>query len=433
MAGAKDIVERYCRQMILPPFGGHLGQSKLLSAKVLIVGAGGLGCPAALYLAGAGIGTMGIVDADSVEETNLHRQIAHTEERCGLSKAKSLASSMKALNSSVQIVEHKYRLGSANVLETFRAYDIILDCTDNVASRYLISDGCAILKKPLVAGAAIGFDGQLTTYCWDSTRKGVQDETNKLQIDNVQNEDKNCDSKTLHPLDRLSDAGMERGPCMRCIFPSPPPANTVGSCDTAGVLGPVPGTIGVLQAMETIKIIAMGLPNYSGRMLFYSGLTGNFRIAMLRKRNPQCPVCSDKPTLNTPLDDYLEFCGLATVCKPTGLSLLEAYQRMTPTEFNSQKDKCVIIDVRPSHMSKIYTLPGALCIPLNDLGSHIDEIRASSRASDGDKQLVCICRRGNDSQRAVKLLESLGVNGAKDLIGGLHLYSQEIDDTVPIY
>jgi len=258
-------IKRYSRQIILPGVGGK-GQKKLMEAKVLIIGAGGLGSPAGLYLGAAGVGTLGFVDFDVVDISNLHRQVLHHTDDIGRPKVLSAAETIRAINPDVNVVIHQEKLSSENALEIFSQYDIIVDGSDNFPTKYLANDACVFLKKPLVFGAVFQFDGQASVFV------------------------------------------PGNGPCYRCIFPSPPPPGAVPSCQEAGVFGAVPGVIGTIQAVETIKLI-LGLgSSLAGRLLVYDGLAGEFMEVKI-ERNPDCPVCGDHPTV-TELIDYEEFCGL---------------------------------------------------------------------------------------------------------------------------
>lgn len=399
----KEDIERYCRQLILPSFGvtginrtrfflasiscGLVGQRALWGSAVLVVGCGGLGCPVALYLAAAGVGRLGLVDYDVVEISNLHRQVGHTEARRGETKVSSLATTLRALNTTITVEEHHTLLSSNNALDILGGYDVVVDATDNVVTRYLLSDACVLLDRVLVSGAALRLEGQLTTY------------------------------------------HFQDGPCYRCLYPEPPPAELVTNCDQGGVLGPVPGMIGSLQALEVIKLIAMSAPNYSQKMLLFDGTSGSFRTVKLRGRRRNCEVCGDDPTI-TQLADYVAFCNSTPDDKGSSVSLLAPADRITVQELHQLLSANVtlpftLLDVRSQVHSDIFALPRSLPIPLESLRSRIDEVPR-------DGPVLCICRRGNDSQRAVVLLRELGFE-ARDVIGGLHEYARRIDPTCPIY
>jgi len=329
-------VTRYSRQILLPQFGKK-SQQQLLSKKILIIGAGGLGCPAALYLAGAGVGSLGIVDNDTVEISNLHRQIAHKESLEGKPKAESLREAIRSLNSSVQVQVILQRLTQYNVLEIIADYDIVLDCTDNVLTRYVINDACAVSRKPLVSGAAIGWDGQITVYCASN----------------------DC-------------------PCYRCIFPEPPPPHCVGSCDANGVLGPIPGIIGCLQALESIKLAACieQAQVLIGRLLVWDGLTSKCRVFQLRTRNPNCVACGVESRKDFCDYDYASFIGCSpSVCvipSEKRLSPREAKERIAQSNGDSSEYFC--LDVRPSVQYELCHIEGFHNIPLDQLSSRVTEV-----------------------------------------------------------
>ncbi|KAK4300483.1 hypothetical protein Pmani_027308 [Petrolisthes manimaculis] len=389
-------VARYSRQLILPEFGPE-GQRKLSSTSVLIVGCGGLGCPAAIYLAAAGVGRLGLIDYDTVELNNLHRQILHTEGRVGVAKAVSVALSVKALNSHVELVPYEVALTSQVALIIISKYDIVLDCTDNVATRYLLNDACVLGNKPLVSGSALRYEGQLTVYHHNG------------------------------------------GPCFRCLHPKPPPPETVTNCSDGGVLGVVPGMIGCLQALEAIKLASgLGTP-LSQKLLLFDALQGTFRTVKLRGGKSDCEVCGETPTI-TKLIDYEQFCGAAATDKEKGVQLLEADKRVTVKEYQDVRMKetpHLLIDVRLPVELEICALTNCINIPLKQLGKPnsiavIEEKLSSVRT----KSIYCVCRRGNDSQLAVKQLEStLSEHGCqiKDIIGGLTAWANKIDPTLPVY
>ena len=389
-------VARYSRQLILPEFGPG-GQRKLLAASVLIVGCGGLGCPAAIYLAAAGVGRLGLVDYDSVELSNLHRQVLHTEKRVGMSKALSIAQSIKALNSQLDVVPYEISFTSSVALEVVRQYDIVLDCTDNVATRYLLNDACVLADKPLVSGSALRFEGQLTVY------------------------------------------HHQGGPCFRCIHPKPPPPETVTNCSDGGVLGMVPGVIGCMQALEAVKIISNLGTSLAQRLLLYDGLQGTFHTVKLRGMKNTCEVCGEAPTIKH-LIDYEQFCGAAATDKDKGLTLLDSNKRVTVEEYKALVEASkphILIDVRLPVELQICSLPNCINIPLKDIykAESVDVIQ--KKLSDlGTKSVFCVCRRGNNSQEAVRQLESSLVQlecEVKDIVGGLTAWAHKIDNSMPVY
>lgn len=397
---SNDEIVRYSRQIFLSEVGVE-GQVKIKDSSVLIVGAGGLGCPAALYLAGAGVGRIGIVDYDDIEFNNLHRQLLYAESHIGTSKVSAAAESLRRLNSYVQVVPYKVQLDSSNASEIIKSYDVVLDATDNVATRYLLNDACVLNGKPLVSGSALRFEGHLSVFNYD-------------------------------------------GPCYRCIFPKPPPPETVTNCGDGGVLGAAVGTIGVLQALETLKII-LNMPNIlSGKLLLFDGIEMKFRNINLRTKNTKCAVCGDNPTI-TELIDYEQFCGAKANDKDPNLNLLKNEERINVEEYNTRlkiDDKPhMLIDVRSPEEFQICHLKNSINIPLNDINSNsnIELINEQIRKLgniDKNVDVFVMCRRGNDSQRAVKRLKELlkmHTLEIKDIVGGIHAWSKKIDPTFPIY
>jgi adenylyltransferase/sulfurtransferase len=309
-------VGRYGRQLILPEWGRR-GQESVKANSVLIVGVGGLGCPCALYLAAAGIGRLGLLDYDRVELSNLHRQVLHCENRVGVAKTESGRDAVKGLNSHVSVTTHTVLLDSTNALSILSQYDIIVDATDNVATRYLLNDGCVLLGKPLVSGSALRFEGQLTVYGWRG------------------------------------------GPCYRCLFPSPPPPASVTNCSEGGVLGVVPGVIGSLQALEALKIASGMEPLYSQQLLLFDALGGGFRTIRLRPRQPQCAVCGENPSI-TALIDYELFCGSRADDKEKRVDILDPELRVSPQEYSkvvSGGKPHLMLDVREEVEYQICHLP----------------------------------------------------------------------------
>ncbi|XP_027084687.1 adenylyltransferase and sulfurtransferase MOCS3-like [Coffea arabica] len=400
---ASDMIYRYSRQLLLPAFGVQ-AQANLLKSTVLVIGAGGLGSPALLYLAACGFGRIGIVDHDVVELNNLHRQIIHTEAYIGRPKVESAAAACRAINSTVEIVEHKEAFRATNALGIVRKYDIVVDATDNVPSRYLINDCCVVLGKPLVSGAALGLEGQLTVYNYNG------------------------------------------GPCYRCLFPTPPPTTACQRCADSGVLGVVPGIIGCLQALEAIKIgSAVGDP-FSGRMLLLDAISGQIRIVKIRGRSLQCEACGE----NAPLTekqfqefDYERFTQTPFSTAPLKLSLLPVDARISSKEYHERVVKGephVLVDVRPAHHYKIVSLPNSINIPFPSLEARLHEISSalmkkdeSKNSADSNASLYVVCRRGNESQRAVEYLHKMGFSSAKDIIGGIQSWAHDVDPKFPTY
>eukprot|EP00192_Tetraselmis_astigmatica_P003976 CAMPEP_0117658236 /NCGR_PEP_ID=MMETSP0804-20121206/5758_1 /TAXON_ID=1074897 /ORGANISM="Tetraselmis astigmatica, Strain CCMP880" /LENGTH=465 /DNA_ID=CAMNT_0005464747 /DNA_START=57 /DNA_END=1454 /DNA_ORIENTATION=- len=403
-------VSRYSRQLLLESFGIQ-GQSNLCKGSVLIVGAGGLGSPAALYLAGCGVGRLGIVDKDVVELSNLHRQIIHREDAIGHHKADSAALAALALNSSITVDVHREGISPANAVDLVRSYDCVLDCSDNPATRYLVSDACVAADRPLVSGAAIGTDGQLTVY--------------------------------HHGSD---------GPCYRCLFPVAPLPENCSRCSDHGVLGVVPGIIGTLQALEAVKVISGKGEPLSKRLLVFDALQGSFRQVKLRPRKADCPACGEQPSVLPPSNfDYETFTqGALNDSAACGLSLLKPDQRISPGELHADliepgQQPPYLLDIRPPHEYSIASLPGSVNIPLKELQSRMDEVRHSAASGTavtggvangslvGPRRVVVYCRRGNDSQIAVEQLEAAGITGAVDVVGGLEGWHSTVDCAFPVY
>ncbi|XP_060073265.1 adenylyltransferase and sulfurtransferase MOCS3-like [Ylistrum balloti] len=391
-------ISRYSRQLILPEIGVK-GQLSISSASVLVVGAGGLGCPSSIYLAAAGIGRIGLVDYDEVELTNLHRQILHTETKVGVTKSASAAHACKSLNTHVECIPYHLQLNSSNALQLIQQYDIVLDATDNVATRYLLNDACILANKPLVSGSALRFEGQLTVYNYNG------------------------------------------GPCYRCLYPKPPPPETVTNCSDGGVLGVVPGIIGCLQALEALKIAAGVGSSFSQVMLMFDGLDGTFRRIKLRGRQPSCPLCGTEPSI-TQLIDYEQFCGARANDKDKCLKVLDSKQRITVHEYNKMletKSNHILVDVRTEVEMDICQLPHQpINIPISRIGhdESIALLQKQLKTSDEKPAVIVVCRRGNDSQIAVKTLLKCFKDSEvdiKDIRGGLYAWAKHIDTNFPVY
>ncbi|KAH0540430.1 adenylyltransferase and sulfurtransferase MOCS3 [Cotesia glomerata] len=394
----KEIM-RYSRQILIPNIGVP-GQLKIKESSVLIIGAGGLGCPCALYLTGAGVGRIGIIDYDDVELTNLHRQLLFTINDIGRAKVNAAAEHLSKLNNNVKIIPYKIQVNSKNIMEIIKEYDVIIDATDNVPTRYLINDACVLINKPLISGSALKLEGQLTVYNYN-------------------------------------------GPCYRCVFPKPPPPETVTNCGDGGVLGAAVGTIGVLQAFEALKIILKIPGVLSGRLMLFDGLEMIFRTVKLRGKSSSCAICGDNPSIDK-LIDYEQFCNSRANDKNPNLSLLNNYERITVEEYRDIKNLSkphLLIDVRSYEEFQICHLDNATNIPFTDIKSKgglqvVKNIVDKKLKEDNNAQVYILCRRGNDSQRAVKLLkESLGdqTDRIKDIIGGIHAWTHKIDSKFPIY
>ncbi len=366
---------RYARHLTLPGVG-VAGQEKLRTARVLIVGAGGLGSPAALYLAAAGVGTLGLVDSDRVDLTNLQRQILHGTGGIGRSKLESAADRLTDLNPSTRLELHPVRLSSTNATGIIAGYDIVLDGSDNFPTRYLVNDACILAGKPFVYGSILRFDGQVSVF------------------------------------------GSAGGPCYRCLFAEPPPAQLVPNCAEAGVLGVLPGVVGTLQATEVLKLIlGIGEP-LVGRLLLYDGLGARTREVAVR-RDRSCAVCGDQPTV-TELIDYEAFCGVAD--RQAGRAELPASELAAWIESGVPLE---LIDVREPWETEIGTIPGSRLIPLAGLAERLPDL-------DPRRLYVTVCHRGQRSLAAQALLEGAGFE-ARSLEGGVDAWSIEIDPALPRY
>ncbi|KAG8444505.1 hypothetical protein GDO86_009607 [Hymenochirus boettgeri] len=397
---------RYSRQLVLPEFGVK-GQLNLSKASVLVIGCGGLGCPVAQYLAAAGIGRLGLLDYDVVELSNLHRQVLHGENRLGTSKSISIAKTLRKLNSTVDYVPYHMILNPKNALKIIQQYDVIADCSDNVATRYLINDACVVANKPLVSASALRWEGQLTVY------------------------------------------NYQQGPCYRCLFPTPPPSETVTNCADGGVLGIVPGIMGSMQALEVLKIASGIASSYCGVMLMFDALDGRFRNIRIRGKKPNCVVCSN-PTEFSVLQDYEAFCGSSASDKCRMLNLLSSEERLSVQEYKTILDDRVphiLLDVRPQPEYDICRLAHSVHIPLNRLEEKTEKwisvlktkvSELSHLQNKEGKNVIVICKLGNDSQKAVKILQEISGKEtdllvAKDIQGGLLAWSKNIDPTFPQY
>src|SRR5688572_20905954 len=380
-------VQRYSRHLILPEVGPE-GQRRLKAGRVLCVGAGGLGSPAALYLAAAGVGTVGIIDFDAVDASNLQRQILHGTPDIGRSKLQSARDRLSALNPEVKIETHDTALTSANALALFRDYDVILDGTDNFATRYLVNDACVLLGKPNAYGSIFRFEGQASVFA------------------------------------------TKDGPCYRCLYPEPPPPGLVPSCAEGGVLGVLPGVIGTIQATESIKLLLGGGKTLAGRLLLYDAWNMRFRELKLR-RDPACPVCGDHPTVRE-LIDYEQFCG---VPKPAAAAAapgaLPADLEVTVEQLNDIRSSgrpVYVLDVREPQEFQICRIPGSTLIPLGQLPARLNELPSGADAP----EIVVHCKSGVRSAKAVRLLQERGI-ASRNLKGGILAWIDRIDPTQPKY
>jgi sulfur-carrier protein adenylyltransferase/sulfurtransferase len=374
-------IARYSRHLILPEVGLE-GQQKLKAARVLCVGTGGLGAPLTYYLAAAGIGTLGLVDFDVVDESNLQRQIIHSTNDVGRPKIDSAAEKLNALNPYLKIVKHETMLTSANALEIIKDYDIVADGTDNFPTRYLVNDACVLSgNKPNAYASIFRFEGQASVFA------------------------------------------TEDGPCYRCLYPEPPPPGLVPSCAEGGVLGILPGLLGVIQATEVIKLILGKGDSLIGRLLLVDSLGMKFRELKLRK-NPDCPACGTHPTIKA-LIDYNEFCGIRGEEKPVETQQMPS---ITVEELKQLRDagkEPFLLDVREPHEYQICNLGGYL-IPLNDLPKRVNEL-------DSSREIVVHCKMGGRSAKAVDFLRQSGFAKVKNLTGGINAWAEKVDPKVPKY
>jgi adenylyltransferase/sulfurtransferase len=378
----KDELARYSRHLILPEVGEE-GQRKLKAARVLCVGAGGLGSPLSLYLAAAGVGTLGLVDFDVVDKSNLQRQIIHSTADIGRKKLDSAAEKLEALNPEVKVVKHDTLLSSANALDILKDYDVIADGTDNFPTRYLVNDACVLLGKPNAYGSIFRFEGQASVFA------------------------------------------TADGPCYRCLYPEPPPPGLVPSCAEGGVLGILPGLVGVIQATETIKLILGKGATLAGRLLLVDALNMRFRELKLRK-NPECPVCGAHPTV-TQLIDYQQFCGLAPAKKEEN-AVKNGIPQITVTELKRRieaGEDLFILDVREPFEYQIANIGGKL-IPQNEVPQRLGEI-------DRDREIIVHCKGGVRSQRIAEFLKQSGYSEVVNVAGGILAWSSEVDATLPKY
>lgn len=402
---SNDEVRRYSRHLIMPEVGID-GQRKLKAASVLLIGTGGLGSPTALYLAAAGIGRMGLVDYDVVDETNLQRQIIHGESTLGKSKLDSAEARIRDLNPYIQIDKYNVPLTSENALELFAPYDVIIDGTDNFPTRYLVNDACVKLGKPNVYGSIFRFEGQLSVFY------------------------------------------AKEGPCYRCMFPEPPPPGLVPSCAEGGVLGILPGTIGTMQATEAIKLLlGIGQPMI-GRMMLYDALDMSFSTIRVRK-NPTCPVCSI-PAEQVELIDYEQFCGMPahdhSAFVATNNNGAFAMRSMTVKALKERMDAgedLLVVDVRDPHEWEIVALDGTVRIPKGDIQTASNAVLAGRKLREEtvladiptDREVIVHCRSGKRSADAIEMLVKAGYDAEKlvNLAGGILAWADEIDPSLPKY
>jgi adenylyltransferase/sulfurtransferase len=375
-----DEIKRYSRHLILPEVG-KTGQIKIKAASVLCIGAGGLGSPIAMYLAAAGIGKIGIVDFDTVDYSNLQRQILHTDADVGRSKAESAKETIRGINPHCEVVIHNTRISSENALDLIRPYDIVVDGTDNFPTRYLTNDACVILKKPNVYGSIFRFDGQASVF-----------------------------------------APHLGGPCYRCLYPEPPPPGMVPSCAEGGVLGVLPGIIGCIQANEILKLAIGKGTSLVGRLVLFNALDMKFRELKLR-RDPACPVCGDHPTIKE-LIDYEMFCGIEPPAQdenPDEVTVQEMKKALDDPKLGIK-----VIDVRESFEYEIARIEGVPLLPMSQLQQRFTEL-------DPNTQYYLLCKVGARSHSAVEFLREQGFKYVKNVKGGTNAWSDEIDRSLPRY
>ncbi len=378
---SREEILRYSRHLIMPEVGME-GQLKLKQAKVLLVGAGGLGAPLGLYLAAAGIGRIGMVDFDVVDFTNLQRQVIHGTKDVGRKKLDSAFDTMRDINPYVQLDRYETALTSENAFEIFKDYDYVVDGTDNFPTRYLVNDACVLLNKPNVYGSIFRFEGQATVFAY------------------------------------------EGGPCYRCLYPEPPPPGLVPSCAEGGVLGILPGIIGLVQATETVKLILGIGQTLVGRLMLYDALGMKFRELKLRK-NPECPICGDHRTI-TKLIDYQEFCGIPNH-PPVEAPAVTGEIDVTEVKAKQDRgDQFVLVDVREPHEYQIARIPGSVLIPLGELPKRLNELNPQD-------EIVMHCKMGGRSAKAVDLLKQNGFTKVINVKGGITAWSDKVDPSVPKY
>src|SRR5512142_1629963 len=376
---SNDEILRYSRHLIMPEVGME-GQQKLKAARVLCIGAGGLGSPLAMYLAAAGVGTLGIVDFDVVDYTNLQRQIIHSTADVGRKKLDSAAEKLKGINPFLNLRKFETRLTSENALEIFKQFDIIADGTDNFPTRYLVNDACVLSGKPNVYASIFRFEGQASVFA------------------------------------------TQEGPCYRCLYPEPPPAGLVPSCAEGGVLGILPGLLGIIQATETVKLILGAGEPLVGRLLLVDALAMRFRELKLHK-DKDCPVCGEHPTIHQ-LIDYNEFCGIRGEEKPLNTGVPEIQPEELKRRLDAGDD-IFVLDVREPHEYQICNLGGYL-IPLGDRPKRVSEL-------DSSREIVAHCKMGGRSAKAVDFLRQSGFGKVKNLAGGITAWADKVDPKMPKY
>ena len=379
---SRDQIQRYSRHIVLPEIGLE-GQERLLEAKVLIIGAGGLGSPLALYLAAAGVGTIGLVDFDIVEPSNLQRQIAHYTSDVGRPKLDSAADKIHAMNPDVKVNKYPTFITSENALDIIKDYDYVIDGTDNFPTRYLVNDACVMLGKTNIYGSIYRFDGQATVFKPDE------------------------------------------GPCYRCLYPEPPPPGLIPSCQEGGVVGVLPGIIGIIQATEVIKLVTESGTSLVGRLLLYDAMDMSFNEVMIDK-NPDCPVCSDHPTI-TELIDYKEFCGIRSdaeaeaIAQSFNVSVEEAHDLLS-----QDRDDLVLLDVRDPNEYEIARIEGSVLVPLGVLPDEVKDM-------DIEKEYLVLCKVGDRSLEAAQFMANVGFKRVRNVAGGIIEWAKKVDSSLKVY
>jgi adenylyltransferase/sulfurtransferase len=377
---SRDTIRRYARHIMLPEVGLE-GQKKICSTSVLCIGAGGLGSPIAMYLAAAGIGRIGLVDDDTVDESNLQRQLLHGTEDIGRPKTDSAQDALRSLNPHVEVVPHRERITSVNALDLIRPYDIVVDGTDNFPTRYLTNDACVLLKKPNVYGSIFRFEGQASVF-----------------------------------------APHLGGPCYRCLYPEPPPPGAVPSCAEGGVLGVLPGVIGCLQATEILKLAAGIGTTLLGRLLVYDALEMKFRELRLR-RDPHCPVCGEHPSI-TQLIDYDQFCGAKPQAEPLPMHPDEVSVHDMKRALEDVTLRINVVDIRePSEYAAAH-VAGVMFLPMSEMQLRLDEL-------DPNQSYYFHCRSGGRSMKLVQFLKQNGFKDVKSVAGGIHAWADTFDPEMP--
>lgn len=382
---SRDDLTRYSRHLILPEVSAD-GQRRIKAARVLCIGAGGLGSPATLYLAAAGVGTLGLVDADRVDASNLQRQVLYGTDDVGEPKLEMAQARLQAINPDLQIIRHDVRLTSANATEIVAPYDVVIDGSDNFPTRYLSNDVCVFAKKPNIYGSVFRFEGQASVF-----------------------------------------APHLGGPCYRCLFPEPPPPGAAPSCAEAGVLGVLPGIIGLIQATEALKLILGAGETLAGRLLHFDALKMKFREFQLR-RDPTCPVCGDAPTIFAPID-YEQFCAGPAADDDDWFAAPEGVPVISVRELKARMERSeplVLIDVREPYEYEIARIDGSRLIPLGELQEHLGELPRTGT-------LVMQCHSGGRSEHATRMLQEAGFENVFNLEGGIDAWSVQIDPAVPRY